>query len=143
MVTITPRIADVSLIEFVNPDGLAFSPGYTHVVIAQRKKTAYVSGQVATDQTGQVVGRGDLRLQTEQVYRNLQVALSAAGATFADVVKTTTFVVNLNTDTLSVIRQVRRQFLSSDHPPASTLIGVTALAIEGLLIEIDAIAAVD
>jgi len=130
-------------IGYLNPDALMSARGYTQVVTTSRAKQVYVSGQVATDGSGQVVGLGDIGAQTEQVYRNLQTALAAAGATFADVVKTTAYVVNLNAESLAAIRKVRRAFLSADSPPASTLVGVAALAVDGLLIEIEAVAALD
>src|SRR6185295_17471026 len=91
--------------EFLNPEGLASSPGYTQVVTTQGKRTVYVSGQVATDSTGSIVGRDDLRLQTEQVYHNLQTALAAVGGTLGNVVKTTAYLVNLDAESLAVVRK--------------------------------------
>ncbi len=116
--------------------------GYKYVVSATGT-TVYVAGQIAVDKAGSVVGRGDLRAQTVQVLENVKACLAAAGATFADVVKLNTYVVNLKPDDLPIIRDVRNTYLSAANPPASTMVGVTALAIEGLLIEIEVVAVID
>lgn len=99
----------------------------------------YIAGQVAFDQARQVAGAGDMAAQTEQVFRNLQAALAAAGATFADVVKMTTYVTDMGQ--APVIRAVRARYFG-DTLPASTLVGVTALAHPDLMVEIEVIAAV-
>ena len=72
--------------EFKKPEGLAPAPGYTHVVVTRPGKLIYLSGQVGNDTSGQILGKGDLKVQTEQVFANLKTALAAAGATFDDVV---------------------------------------------------------
>jgi enamine deaminase RidA (YjgF/YER057c/UK114 family) len=104
--------------------------------------TVYVSGQLGVDAQGRLVAPGDLRTQTEHTFRNLECALAAAGATMADVVKLTTFVVNLTPEAVHIIREARKPFLPAAHPPASTLVGVTALVAPEYLIEIEAIAVV-
>jgi enamine deaminase RidA (YjgF/YER057c/UK114 family) len=114
--------------------------GYSHAVVAAGTKTIYVSGQVPVNTLGEVVGKGDIKAQTEQVYENLKRILTEAGATFNDVVKMTTYVVNHQPAYLPVIREVRSRYLSKESPPASTLVGVTALANPDYLIEIEAIA---
>jgi enamine deaminase RidA (YjgF/YER057c/UK114 family) len=113
-------------IQFLNPTGLSTPPGYTHVVIVQSGKLVYVSGQVSLDSEGKVVGIGDLRSQTAQAMENLKLALAAAGATPQDVVKLNYYVVNLKPSQLLIIREVRSKYFSAEHPPASTLVGVTA-----------------
>jgi enamine deaminase RidA (YjgF/YER057c/UK114 family) len=133
----------VSTIQRIQPEGLFASPAYTHVVTARGSRTVYISGQVATGPDGSVVGAGDLGAQTSQVMRNLEVALSAAGATFADVVKITTFVVGYQPEHRAAITAARSPFFATGGPPASTLIGVTALAAPDWLIEIEAVAVVD
>ena len=80
--------------QFINPEGLVKPGAYTPVVSVSGGRTLYISGQVSQDAQGQLVGKGDLLAQTEQVYKNLATALAGAGATFADVVKLTVFVVN-------------------------------------------------
>jgi enamine deaminase RidA (YjgF/YER057c/UK114 family) len=128
--------------KFINPPTLATPRGYTHVVTASGGKMVFIAGQVAWDVKGEIVGKGDLRAQATQAYANLKAALAAAGATTADVVKMNTYVVNFKSADLPVIREVRSQFFSQENLPASTLVGVQALAVEGWLIEIEAVAMV-
>lgn len=127
-------------IEHIRPSGLANNPAYTQVVTARSERVVHVSGQVAIDVDGNVVGEGDLAAQTEQVMTNLGIALEAAGASFADVVKITTFVVDYSPEQRQVIGDVRGRFLPAANPPASTLVGVSALAGPQWLIEIEATA---
>jgi len=127
--------------QFLNPAGLSKPNGYTHVVIVQPGTLVYVSGQVALNVGGEVVGKNDLRAQVTQVMENLKTALAAAGASLQDVVKLNYYVVNLNPEKLSTIREVRNKYISAEHPPASTLVGVTALAREEFLIEVEVVAA--
>ncbi len=126
----------------VSPN-LSTPRGYSHVVSTSGGRTIYVAGQIAMDKDGKVVGVGDLRAQTTQVFENVKAALAAAGATLSDVVKQNTYIVNLNAEALSVIREVRGQYFPAENPPASTLVGVTALAFADLLIEVEVIAVVD
>jgi enamine deaminase RidA (YjgF/YER057c/UK114 family) len=128
--------------KFINPPTIAPPRGYTHVVTATSGKMVFIAGQVAFNTKGELVGKGDLRAQTTQVYENLKNALAAGGATFTDVVKMNTYVVNFKPADLPAIREVRAQFFQQEHMPASTLVGVQALAFDGLLIEIEAIAMV-
>jgi len=129
--------------EFLNPPTLCPTFGWTHVVSTRGGKTIHISGQVAVDERGQVVGRGDMKAQTERAFENVRLALVAAGATFADVVKTSLFVVGLKSEHVPIIREVRSRYVSADHPPASTLVGVAALVGPDWLIEIEAMAVVD
>jgi enamine deaminase RidA (YjgF/YER057c/UK114 family) len=129
--------------EFLNPPQLGPTFGWTHVVSATGGKTIYISGQVAIDEHGKVVGKGDMKAQTEQAFKNVLHALTAVGATFEHVVKTSLFVVGLRPEHVPIIREVRSRYVSADHPPASTLVGVSALVGADWLIEIEAIAVVD
>ncbi|MEQ1588639.1 MAG: RidA family protein [Cyclobacteriaceae bacterium] len=127
--------------QYLNPFSIK-PPGYTHVVVVNGPgKTIYISGQVPVNAAGEIVGKGDLKQQVTQVYENLQTALKAAGATFADVVKMNTYVVNYRPADVVVIRQVRSQYILKD-PPASTLAGVQALYHPDIMIEIEAIAVI-
>ena len=130
-------------IDHLRPDGLQNNPAYSHVVVASGARTIYISGQVALDEDGALAGAGDLAKQTTQVMQNLGRALAAAGATFADVVKITTYVVGYTPEMRPVISAARSPFFPAGKPPASTLVGVQALAAPGWLIEIEAIAVVD
>jgi enamine deaminase RidA (YjgF/YER057c/UK114 family) len=133
----------VTAIRRIQPEGIFASPAYTHVVTAESGQTVYISGQVATAPDGTVVGAGDLGAQTTQVMRNLQTALASVGATFADVVKITTFVVGYRPEHRAVISAARSVFFPPGAPPASTLLGVEALAAPDWLIEIEAVAVIN
>lgn len=115
-------------------------PGYTHVVVTDCAKTIYVSGQVPTNEKGEIVGKGDFALQTRQVFENLKIALQAAGATFHDVVKINTYIKNYTPDQLPIFRDIRNQYVSKENPPASTLAGVQSLFHPDVLIEIEVVA---
>jgi enamine deaminase RidA (YjgF/YER057c/UK114 family) len=130
-------------IEFHNPPGLSPTYGWSHVVTQTGGKTIYISGQVAIDERGQLVGKGDLRAQAERAWECVGIALKAAGATCRDLVKTNLYVVNYKPDQLPILREVRAKYIGTDHPPASTLVGVTALAGADWLIEIEAVAVVE
>lgn len=105
-------------------------------------RTIFIAGQVAFDHDGNLVSPGDLRVQAAKALENLVAALAAAGATPADVVKLNTYVVNYKPADLPIIREVRSRIFADENSPASTLIGVQALALDGLLIEIEAIAVI-
>ena len=128
--------------QFLNPPSLCPTFGWTHVVTATGGKTIYVSGQVSVNERGEVVGKGDLRAQTRQTFENLKHALAAAGATFHDVVKSNLYVVGFKPEHLPILREVRGQYFVAAQPPASTLVGVAALAGPDWLIEIEVIAIV-
>jgi enamine deaminase RidA (YjgF/YER057c/UK114 family) len=128
--------------EFLNPPGLSPTNGWTHVVASTGGKMIHVSGQVSVDERGQLVGKGDLKAQTEQTFANLEVALKAAGASFRDVVKMNLFVVGLKPELVPVLREVRARYVNGESPPASTLVGVSALVGADWLIEIEAVAIV-
>ena len=128
--------------EFLNPAGMPVLPGFSQVVTATEGKIVFISGQVALDANNELVGKGDLRAQVVQTFENLKQALAAVGATFDDVLKSNTYIVDYTPDVIGVIREVRSQYLPQEKAPASTLIGVQALAFEDLLIEIEAIAMV-
>lgn len=127
---------------FQQPASLAKPNGFSHTARATGGTTIYVSGQVAYDSAGAVVGEGDLAAQTHQVYLNIQHALQAQGATMADLVKTVLFVRDLDPGKARVIREARAAFLRPDGPPASTMVGVSSLARPELLLEVEAIAVV-
>ncbi|MDH3681556.1 MAG: RidA family protein [Acidimicrobiia bacterium] len=130
-------------IEHLRPTGLANNPTYTQVVTGRGARTVYVSGQVAIDAEGALVGGGDLASQTEQVMVNLGIALADAGASFDDVVKIVTYVVDYQPEHRAIIGKARGRHLPTDNPPASTLVGVTALAAPEYLVEIEAVAITD
>jgi enamine deaminase RidA (YjgF/YER057c/UK114 family) len=132
----------MSTIEHLRPKGLFHNSAFSQAVVASGTRTIYVSGQVSIDESGALTGADDLGVQTVQAMRNVDLALAAAGATFADVVKITTYVVNYAPEHRAVISKARAPFFAGGEPPASTLIGVAALALPEWLIEIEAVAVV-
>jgi 2-iminobutanoate/2-iminopropanoate deaminase len=128
-------------VRFVNPAGLAKSPRYSHVAEISRGKLVLISGQVAQDASGNLVGAGDLGAQTRQVFENLKVALAASGASFKNVVNLTSFIVDMSH--LEKYREIRTEYLKGMfEPPTSTTVGVPRLVREGYLLEVEAIAVV-
>lgn len=125
-------------LQFINPPTMASPPGYTHVVEITGGRTVYISGQIAVDQAFRVVGKGDVRAQAEQVFENLQAALAGVGADFTHVVKLNYYLVDMTH--LPIIREVRDRYVNAEHPPASTAVEVRKLALDDLLIEIEAVA---
>ena len=132
----------MSILQHPHPDGLPRNPAYSQVVAASGTRTIYTAGQVSVDEHGALVGAGDLAAQTTQVMRNIGLALAAAGATYADIVKITTYVVNYEPEHRVIIGQARAPFFANQTPPASTLVGVAALAVPEWLVEIEAVAVV-
>jgi len=128
----------VTQLQRSNPNGVAppAANGYAHAVRVPLADATLlvVSGQLPLDAEGNLVGTGDLRAQTRQVFENLRTILEANGATFADVVKMGTYVTDL-TD-LTAIREVRAEYLRPE-PPASTLVRVVALVLPEAMIEVD------
>jgi len=123
-----------------NPDNLSKPTGYSHVAVVPAGRQIHVAGQVAFNPAGQIVGKGDLSAQAEQVYANVSNALAAAGASFKDVFKVVTYVVDLTPDKAAAIRAVRMKHLGAGPYPASTMVGVTSLVTPDLLLEIEVIA---
>lgn len=127
---------------YQNPEGVPQPIGpYSQVVRVETGDTAflYIAGQVSIGADGNLVGAGDIAAQTDQVYKNLGAILAANGATFADVIKYNTYLVNIADRPASGavrVNYVREPF------PASTLVAVSALASPDYLIEVEAVAAV-
>src|SRR5476651_649468 len=92
-----------------NPPTLSKPTGYTHIVeVTGPNKTIYISGQIAYDMKGEVVGAGDMKAQAEQVFKNLAAALKAAGATFSDVVKMNSYITDMSK--IQAVRDVRARY---------------------------------
>lgn len=119
------------------PEGVAPGAGYTQVITGSGRLVA-VSGQVALDEHGEVVGKGDPQAQARQVFENLRSCLAAAGATFDDVIKLTYYVTDVAH--MPAIRAVRAEFAGKENLPASTAVQVVALIRPELLLEIEAFA---
>jgi enamine deaminase RidA (YjgF/YER057c/UK114 family) len=132
----------MSTVEHPQAQGLLLNPAFSQVVVSSGTRTIYTAGQVSIDELGALVGADDLAAQTTQAMRNVGLALAAAGATYADVVKITTYVVNYRPEHRAVIGKARAPFFASSMPPASTLVGVNALALPDWLVEVEAVAVV-
>lgn len=129
------------LVRFSNPAALEKPPGYSQVVeITGPARIVYIAGQLGVDQQGRFVGApGDFAAQCKRAFENLQSALASIGAGFADVIKITNFLVGM--ENMATFRAVRDGYLNKAAPPASTTIGVPALARPGGLFEVEAIVA--
>lgn len=108
--------------------------------LAQAKQignTIYVSGQVAINANGKLVGKGNIKAQTRQVFRNIKAVLTAAGAKMEHIIKINTYI----TDGSKFMEMLEaRGDVFGDNPPASTAVVVAGLAFPDLLIEVEAIA---
>ena len=130
-------------IQRLNPPTLSKPTGYSHATLVNAGRQVHVSGQVALKASGEIVGKGDIAAQTEQVYQNLKAALSAAGADMRHVFKLVTYVVDLTPARAAEIRKVRLAHMTEGDYPASTMVGTTALVHPDFLIEMEAIALLD
>jgi enamine deaminase RidA (YjgF/YER057c/UK114 family) len=129
-------------IQFINPPELESPPGYSHVVDVRGSRLIFLAGQTARNVHGELVGGSNLETQAEQAFKNISVALTSVGCTPANLVKLTVYVRDMSK--LSDYRRARDRFLNSVQPaaaPAITLVEVSRLFAEGLLIEIEGIAA--
>jgi enamine deaminase RidA (YjgF/YER057c/UK114 family) len=128
--------------DYVNPPALLQPPGFTQVVVVENaSKIVFVSGQVAIDQTGKLIGAGDLKAQIRQAAKNLKAGLAAVNAAPSDIVKINTYIVNYKQSDYAAIKEARAElYPDGGEFPASTMVGVTSLAVDGLLVEMEAIA---
>ena len=129
-------------IQYLNPDGLHKNPAFSQVVVTQGNvRTVYVGGQNAVDASGAIVGNGDIRAQTEQVFRNLEVALTAGGAKLENIVKWNVYIVQ-GQSAQHGFEVFKRVWGNRPNPPLITLLYVSSLAHPDFLVEMDAIAVV-
>ena len=128
------------IIHLSNPPSLSKPNGYSHVAEVSGGKTIYLSGQIALDSSGNLVGAGDMRAQAQQVFANLNAALESVGADFSAVVKLTYFLVDIAQ--IPVVREIRDHYVNVHNPPASSAFEVRRLTRDDLLIEIEAIAVI-
>lgn len=127
---------------FHNPKQLFEPRVFSHAVGVSGARMVFVSGQVSYDRDGIVIGQGDIREQSEQVFRALDHCLRAAGAGWSDVVKMNAYMVGMDSEAVNVFREVRARHLVPGHLPAATLVGVERLVHEDLLLEVELVAAV-
>jgi reactive intermediate/imine deaminase len=123
---------------FLSPESLPAPFGYSHVVDSPADRIIFISGQVPLDPEGRLVGENEFDAQVRQVFDNLTAALEAADASWADVVKLNYYLVDVSQ--IASVRAIRDEYVDTEHPPASTLVGVSRLFREDVLIEIDAVA---
>lgn len=129
-----------SKVQYINPDGLSKNAAFSQVVTTQGKgKTIYIGGQDAVNALGEIVGKGDIGEQTEQVMKNLQTALSACGATFDNLVKLSIYIVQ-GQDLYRGFQASQKYLGNLANPPAISGFFVAALAHPDFLVEIDAVA---
>jgi len=122
--------------EISNPAALHPAPGFSHIALATGRRLAFIAGQVALAPDFSIIGGDDLGEQTRAAMRNLGVALESIGAGFEDVVRRTIYTTS-PTEFETITAAIEEVQGSTDHP-AQTILGVTGLAVPGLLIEIEA-----
>lgn len=129
-------------VSYLNPDGIHQNPGFSQIVVAEGNvRTVYVGGQNAVNSQGEVVGKGNLKAQAEQIFRNLEVALGAGGAGLEDVVKWNIYI--LSGQSLQPGFEVFQQVWGNrPNPPVITVLYVSGLASPDFLMEMDATAVV-
>ena len=126
-----------------SPASLPKPMGYSHLAEVTAGKLVYIAGQVPQDASGALIGENDFRAQVTQVFSNLNLAVKAAGGSFADIVKLNYFCVErMSPADLPILREVRDQFVNVNAPPVSSLIVVSRLVRPEWLIEIEAIAVI-
>jgi enamine deaminase RidA (YjgF/YER057c/UK114 family) len=130
--------------EFLSPKTLIPPAGYSHIAKVNHGTIVYLAGQVASDANGKLIGEGNFEAQAEQVFRNLKIAVEAAGGTMADIVKLNIYLVaEVDQGDVPKLRAIRDRYVNVETPPASTLVVVSRLARPGWLIEIEAVAAIE
>ena len=128
--------------ELLIPNTMPKSVGYSQLATVTGGTLVFVSGQVALDNSGNVVGKDDFRAQVQQVFENLKAAVEAAGGTFDDVIKLNSYLVDLSPSHLAEFREVRDKYVNVENPPASTAVQVQRLFRPEFLVEIEAVAVV-
>ncbi|WP_431763062.1 RidA family protein [Paraburkholderia sp.] len=123
----------------INPAGQSI-PQPSQAMLVSGDNLLFISGQVAYGTEG-VIGT-DLETQLDEAFKNLRTVLHEAGATFENVARLTLYVVDYDQSMLSTIRSVRGRYINMERPPASTLLGVSALFLPGVLVEVEAVAAI-
>ena len=127
-----------------NPDAMAKPvAGYSQVAEITGGKVVYIAGQVALDASGNLVGKDDFRSQSEQVFKNLDAAVRAAGGSFHDVIKLNYYcAAAVDPSLVPQIREVRDKYVNTQNPPTSTFVVVERLVRPEWLIEVEAVAVV-
>lgn len=130
---------------FINPPELpTWENAFSQIVIVKGDslQTIYLSGQVSVNQDNEIIGENDLEIQANQAFYNVETALGSVGATKKDVVKINIYVKDYNSTKATIVGDTFRKYFPHEKLPASTWLGVQALALDELLIEIDVIAVI-
>jgi len=138
-----PTFADAQApVRFVNPSSLPTPHGYSQAAMIDLGHSTMVilSGQVALDARGNLVGKDDLEKQTDQVFQNIKNSLQELGGSMNDIVKLGYFTTDVSK--IQAVRTVRDKYINTQTPPASTLVQVSKLFREDILIEIEATAVI-
>jgi enamine deaminase RidA (YjgF/YER057c/UK114 family) len=129
-------------VTYMNPEGLFKNPAYSQLVVTTgAMKTIYVGGQNAVNKDGQIVGKGDIKIQATQTLNNLKIALQAGGGTLDHVIKWNVYFVE-GQDAKIAFQALQEDLKKMSHPPIITGLYVAALAQPDFLLEMDAIAVV-
>jgi enamine deaminase RidA (YjgF/YER057c/UK114 family) len=127
---------------YINPEGLNKNPAYSQLVVTKGPmKTIYIGGQNATTKDGQILGKGDIKVQAVQTLNNLKIALEAVGASLSNVIKWNIYIV-AGQDSRVAFQALQEDLKKMPHPPIVTGVYVAALAQPDFLLEMDAIAVV-
>jgi enamine deaminase RidA (YjgF/YER057c/UK114 family) len=129
-------------IRYLNPATLHAPFGYSHVVEVKKGRTVFISGQIALDSSGNLVGKDDILAQTRQAFENLKLAVESVGGAMKDIVKLNFYLIDISR--MQEIRSVRYTFFpDKERMPVSTAVEVARLALSELLVEIEAVAVID
>lgn len=126
-------------VTFRNPDTMFAAAGYSTVVEVRNVSTIFISGQIAVNKEGEIVGLGDLAAQTRQVFENIKLALEAASVDFQHVIKLSFFMTDISQ--MQIVRDIRDEYINLANPPASSAFEVRKLVRDEFLIEVEAVAA--
>lgn len=126
--------------QVTNPPALHPAPGFSHIAEERGQRVVHFAGQVALDREFGIVGGDDLFEQTKAAMRNVEIALKAAGADWGDVVRRTIY--TLHPTEFETIARAISEVTGEAEEPAQTIVGVTGLALPGLLIEIECTASI-
>lgn len=127
-------------VNYMNPEGLMKSPAFTQAIVMQGSgKTIYIGGQNAVNKNHELVGKGDIQAQTEQVMQNIQIALAECNATFDNIVKLNIFILQ-GQDAYGAFQTSQKYMMEASNPPVITVVFVAGLIHPDYLLEIDATA---
>jgi len=133
---------DTSVVKFLNPASVSAPRGYSHAVQIDLGtcKMIIISGQVGIDNKGNLIGKGDFGKQTEQAFQNIKSIVESAGGTMDNVVKLGFYILDVNN--IQTMRTVRDKYINLKNPPTSTLVQVSKLFRDDILVEIEATAVI-